>query len=275
MVLPGWANGILLTMAKEFLHTPPYDAALAHFTGGLPALPDISLFKNASEVTYLTARIGTTSPYTMYSMDTSGVRVESLNLQQPQYNIPENAHLTEVNASPHGAVHPRTYLLMFVRQDVLDYFNRPVPTDWEELLQLLVDHAAARAMAAAAGPAAAAMLPEHGLCVTTQPSCGRAGDLLAALAASVVQTRGTSQGYVYDLLQPPPAAEPLTDGPGWRYAASMFSRLLHFNAPGGNASDPHATLEDGASVLRAGTECPAMSPEFAEGSCLITFEWEA
>lgn len=68
----------------------------------------------------------------------------------------------------------------------------------------------------AAAASGGSSLPAYGLCVSTSPTCGRVGDLLPAIAASVLQTRGSKQGYVFDLSEPAPAAVPLTNGTGWR-----------------------------------------------------------
>ncbi len=69
-------------------------------------------------------------------------------------------------------------------KDVLERLNATVPDSWEDLLQLLARHK----NASAAGASAA--LPPYGLCVTNAATCGRLGDLLSAIAASVVQIGG-------------------------------------------------------------------------------------
>ncbi len=208
-------------------------------------------------------------------MDYSGKRLEGTNLQKPQFDIPENAQLFEYNVSAfRGVVHPRTYLLTFFRADVLARFRIPVPTDWEGLLALLQLHR--QAVGNLGGPAAAKAMgiPEHGLCLTVQPTCGRLGDVLTAMAATVVQTRGTAQGYVYDLQQPFPAAVPLTNSSGWMHAATLLAQLLEYNAPDPSAQNGPSVLQSGDLLPVAATKCPPVSPAFLEGKCLFTFEWD-
>ncbi|KAG2500097.1 hypothetical protein HYH03_001680 [Edaphochlamys debaryana] len=139
------------------------------------------------------------------------------------------------------------------------------PDDWEGLLALLEGHRMAVAKAAAEpGSGGAGGLPAHGLCVTMHPDCGRVGDVWAAVAASVLQTEGTEQGYVYDLSHPPPAALPLMNTSGWAYAADVVRRLLSYNAPDvdNSTGSPYYT-------------CGAFSSLFGNGSCLFTIEWDA
>ncbi len=213
--------------------------------------------------------------YSIYGMDYSGKRLEGTDLEQPQFDVPENAGLFQGNVSAfRGVVHPRTYLLTFYRADALARLHMPVPTNWEGLLALLKWHR--QAVGQHGGPAAAKAvgIPEHGLCLTVQPTCGRLGDVLTAMAATVVQTRGTAQGYLLDLEQPYPAAAPLTNSSGWVYAATLLAQLLEYNAPDASALDVPAVLQSGDLLPLAAAKCPPVSPAFLQGNCLVTLEWD-
>ena len=220
---------------------------------------------------------------------------------------PENACVDLAN--PRGPLHPRAQLLLYYRADVLTALaaagalaSAAPPADWDELEAVLAAHAAAVALGPGAGPELEAALPPHGLCVTMHTTCGRGGDVLAAIAASVVQTGGTAQGYVFDLEGTPAgsAGPELVAGPGWRHAASVLQRLLAYNAPEGNrtagpastgasATNPtaNATATSGSgssSSSGSGTTgggdssvqelCRAMSRHFLEGRCLVTLDWD-
>ncbi len=224
----------------------------------------------------LLPRCPTAGPtYSIYGMDYSGNLLEGTDLQQPEFDVPENARLFQDNVSAfRGVVHPRTYLLTFYRVDALARLHMPVPTNWEGLLALLKWHR--QAVGQHGGPVAAKAvgIPEHGLCLTVQPTCGRLGDALTAMAATVVQTRGTAQGYLLDLQQPLPAAVPLTNSSGWRYAATLLAQLLEYNAPDASALDAPAALQSGDPLPVAAAKCPPVSPAFLEGNCLVTLEWD-
>ncbi|KXZ47868.1 hypothetical protein GPECTOR_32g481 [Gonium pectorale] len=132
------------------------------------------------------------------------------------------------------------------------------------MLAVLQAHAAlqeaATVSSGSVGPAAS--LPRYGLCLTTNPNCGRLGDVLAAIAASIVQPGGTQQGYVFDLGPEPPSAVPLVNSTGWRHAADLLRRMLVYNAP---------------NVQTAANDrpCWGVHPAFLEGDCLFTLEWDA
>ncbi|KXZ47867.1 hypothetical protein GPECTOR_32g480 [Gonium pectorale] len=132
------------------------------------------------------------------------------------------------------------------------------------MLAVLQAHAAlqeaATVSSGSVGPAAS--LPRYGLCLTTNPNCGRLGDVLAAIAASIVQPGGTQQGYVFDLAPEPPSAVPLVNSTGWRHAADLLRRMLVYNAP---------------NVQTAANDrpCWGVHPAFLEGDCLFTLEWDA
>ncbi|KXZ47866.1 hypothetical protein GPECTOR_32g479 [Gonium pectorale] len=132
------------------------------------------------------------------------------------------------------------------------------------MLVVLQAHAAlqeaATVSSGSVGPAAS--LPRYGLCLTTNPNCGRLGDVLAAIAASIVQPGGTQQGYVFDLAPEPPSIVPLVNSTGWRHAADLLRRMLVYNAP---------------NVQTAANDrpCWGVHPAFLEGDCLFTLEWDA
>ncbi|KAG2429952.1 hypothetical protein HYH02_013903 [Chlamydomonas schloesseri] len=253
----------------------------------------------------------------VYSSDLSGFDMSFAVEQKGVGEYPENACVDLAN--PRGPLHPRAQLLMFYRADVLAALaaggaleSAAPPADWEGLEALLASHAAAEAMGPGAIPGLAEPLPPHGLCVTMHTTCGRGGDVLAAIAASVVQTAGTAQGYVFDLDGTPAgtAGSELVAGPGWRHAAAVLQRLLVHNAPEGNATatssasgsaaagaadtSTNATATGGSgagagsgtggSTSSGGNSgrvdssvqelCRAMSRHFLEGRCLVTLDWD-
>ncbi|KXZ56438.1 hypothetical protein GPECTOR_1g392 [Gonium pectorale] len=174
--------------------------------------------------------------------------------------------------NPRGLMHPRTFLLMMYRADSLERLHSAgltpragPPNDWEELIDLLAAHRGA--VNTANGDA----FPEHGMCITTHRDCGRLGDVWSAIAASVVQTTGTTQGVYWDLTAPPPSANPLVNSTGWRYASDVLRRLLLYNAP--DYDDSGVTDEFNNTIAQK--ICTDVSPHFLNGSCMITLEWDA
>ncbi|KAG2490196.1 hypothetical protein HYH03_011323 [Edaphochlamys debaryana] len=205
-------------------------------------------------------------------------------------HVPENACTS--TGAPTGPIHPRTYLLMFYRPDAMAALHEAgavqdtaPPEDWDELQALLQAHAGAvsggggsRGAGGGGGgsgggsgsgdgggsgssngsTAADWVMPRYGLCVTADSACGRHGDVFAAIAASIVQSGGTQQGYAFDLIEtPPPDAVPLVNSTGWRAAADILTKLLQYNAP-----EPPGT-------------CRGVSPAFLSGDCLLTLEYDA
>ncbi|KAG2426173.1 hypothetical protein HXX76_013154 [Chlamydomonas incerta] len=245
MPFPCWHNSLSFMVIGAMTTQLPYAPTMARFTGGVRVLPDVPDVASVEQLASNTTYIGTSGTYTMYRSaaracgstdDYSGSRTETMNLQQPQYDQPENARLTATNTSLRGVIHPRAYLFLFYRADSLRKLRSvsgigggadagvagaagaassepQPPADWEEMIELLAAHRAAvdrareslHATVERAGAvlsydidnavaAAAAGLPEHGLCLSAHtPSCSRLGDLLAAIAASIVQTTGTTQ----------------------------------------------------------------------------------
>ncbi len=212
------------------------------------------------------------------SSDMSGIPASVAAMAMADFSTTtENACVNR--AQPIGPLHPRMYLLMFYRHDIVSalhaagYSTLPgPPNDWGELLRLLQSLQDAqreqqqqqqlteqfRVGSNAAPPAgrrnASSLppLPRYGLCVTPLPHCGRAGDLLSAIAASASQTGGTAQGYVFDTWQPPDVAAVRVMEAGWRYAAGMLRALMAHNAPPADAG-----------------RCEAVSERFTDGSCMV------
>ncbi|KAG2483423.1 hypothetical protein HYH03_017679 [Edaphochlamys debaryana] len=188
----------------------------------------------------------------------------SFNNQFPTY--PENSCLDLTTLA--GSLHPRVFLLLFYRPAALAALasagataSAAPPDSWTDLIAALEAH-----RRLSESPQGASLgLPRHGLCVTTDPSCGRAGDLLAAVAASIGQTLGTATGYAFDLRQAPPTVESRVRGPSWRRAVDVVRQLMSYNAP------PEGDLAASASALQ---RCRAVHPAFTSGDCMITMEWD-
>ncbi|KAG2440503.1 hypothetical protein HYH02_010381 [Chlamydomonas schloesseri] len=215
--------------------------------------------------------------YSIVSADTSGVpaslawtRVKSGTFEQlaPGYvtGLAENVCVNDTE--PRGLLHPRTYLSMFYRAEALAALaagghvpSAAPPDDWEQLIALLEAHRlATNGSSSGTGSSSSGVLPKYGLCITTHPDCGRLGDVWAAMAASVLQTQGTAQGYLYDLAAPPPLAVSLANSTGWVHATQLLRHLLVYNAP-----------EPG---VREHRECSDVSSHFVAGDCMITFDWD-
>ncbi|KXZ56441.1 hypothetical protein GPECTOR_1g395 [Gonium pectorale] len=211
--------------------------------------------------------------YSLVSYDMSGESAKTVWSSLEPLGLQENVC---VNASaPRGLMHPRTFLVMMYRADALERLHSAgltprasPPNDWEELIDLLATHRAA--VRGAANMANGDALPEHGVCITTHPDCGRLGDVWSAIAASVVQTTGTTQGVYWDLTAPPPSATPLVNSTGWRYASDVLRQLLQYNAPDFEAG----SIGGSAAGAAADRVCTDVSPLFRNGSCMITLDWD-
>ncbi|GIL49556.1 hypothetical protein Vafri_5901, partial [Volvox africanus] len=253
---PAWFNAIFLESAEASMSLT-----------SAKRLPQPSNFTDGPSMHnyYTQFEKQSTTTVTFTTADASGVGLDDTLQDGSGYE-----HLTENSCTdrvhPLGPLHPRTFLLMWYRADTLGALGFHSPPDhWEELLDLLKVHKAASREKGAS-------LPQYGLCITDSPHCGRAGDVLAAVAASVVQSRGTSQGYAFDLSVPPPAAEPLVNSIGWRYAADLTRKMLSYNAPD---NDTMLLAEMLSPDCAKSLDCHALSPYFTGGSCMVTLEWDA
>ncbi|GIL92900.1 hypothetical protein Vretifemale_20382, partial [Volvox reticuliferus] len=252
MQYPGWHNGIFswwlrgstLPSATRVMYMEPQQLPSPF------AVTTASSLRNYAQ---------TRADAAIISSDMSGIAQNKVVEGDELLDFSENACLNGSN--PRGLMHPRTYLLMFYRADVLSALlgtSATPPSDWDSLAKLLELHAKETAYPGSS-------LPKYGLCLTTDANCGRIGDILAAIAASVVQTIGTHQGYVFDLAAAPPAAVPLVNGSGWQYAMELLQRLLKYNAPEYNFTNGgNAPWE----------RCYAFNPWFASGDCLVTLDWD-
>ncbi|GLI65580.1 hypothetical protein VaNZ11_009153, partial [Volvox africanus] len=253
---PGWHNGILTSWFRNFLGTSSTRVMYME-TQQIPSpytVTTASIIRNYTQ-SYADAGI--------ISSDLSGIAPNEVVQRGKLVDFAENACVNESN--PRGPLYPRTYLLMFYRADVLSTLYGKArlasvapPSDWDSLLKLLEVHAIEAAVPGSS-------LPKYGLCLTTDANCGRIGDILAAIAASVVQTMGTHQGYVFDLSVAPPAAVPLVNGRGWQHAMELLRRLLIYNAP-------EYDIANGVNTTQQ--PCYTISPWFSSGDCLVTIDWD-
>ncbi|KXZ50689.1 hypothetical protein GPECTOR_15g373 [Gonium pectorale] len=300
LLYPGWQAGVMMDLIR--FGSPAVPRLAARYDLLHPdTLPGPSSLRGAADLHDLTDR--STSDYTFIVEDVSGMSLRSFVIDKEVHvaratSMPRFNHLSEnacgMAGSRHehtsneldtrGPLHPRTFLLLYYRPDALEAMaevglapdGAAPPSDWEGMLRLLEAHASAVAAQAQQAEqaqqghtsAAGAPLPRHGLCLTADPVCGRVGDVLMAIAASVLQTQGTGQGYAMDLSSEPPAIASTINGTGWRYAASVLQQLLSYNAP---EPEPEPAADGGAPA----PTCFSASPAFRSGDCLMTLEWDA
>ncbi|PNH12354.1 Adenylate cyclase [Tetrabaena socialis] len=269
MRYPAWFNGLFTAAFRDMSKRPGDFGLSADVVVVQPtSLPPLAAITSAGTMRDLAA-----SPQYAFAITTSDLSgFSSLAAWSRLRSVPSEERVCVNESDPRGLLRPRTNLLMLYRPDALRALvaagrlaEADAPDDWEELLVVLQAHAAHVAETkASGGSAAAAGFPTHGLCITADPDCGRLGDVLAAVAASVVQTDGTPQGYVYDISLPgarAAAASSLVGGVGWRHAAELLRAMLQYNAPPVPGPD-------------GGRECTMLSSHFVSGDCLATFEWD-
>ncbi|GFR47145.1 hypothetical protein Agub_g8835 [Astrephomene gubernaculifera] len=277
---PSWVNGAFTEWVwhlKNSTDTAEYYTRVLF--EGPEAMPELTeLNSSAAMRSYA---VDHNAEAVVYSADLSGLSTSYVVAQRNIADYTENVCLDKRN--PRGPLHPRTYMLLFYRPDALAALRTALgsstsvaaapPDDWEGLLALLQAHAAAVQSSSTSG------LPKYGMCVTTEPSCGRLGDVATAIAASVVQSSGTHQGYVFDLTSSSEnSATPLVNGTGWRYAYDMLRQLLKYNAPDYVPGSSDTTSSNNYSgknnTITPGSNCHSVSPEFTSGECLLTLEWD-
>ncbi|KAG2496360.1 hypothetical protein HYH03_005590 [Edaphochlamys debaryana] len=260
----------------------------------LPALlPPMSDICTAADVSNL-LDMATSSAYSFSAEDAATMSPAAFlsdddvratrNSKMPLYiDLAENSCVSKI--VPQGPLHPRMYFTMLYRADALTTMatagvirpDRAIPSDWDGLLEVLEAHQRLvslllmQANTSSARPSLA--LPRYGLCVNADHTCGRLGDLFAAIAASIVQFNGTRQGYIFDLTLPPPTLKTLFSRPGWRRAAEVLQSLLQYNAPA--AANAAAAVETIGPDGQDGPSCHGIGAQvFNTGECLITFEFE-
>ncbi|EFJ44719.1 hypothetical protein VOLCADRAFT_95069 [Volvox carteri f. nagariensis] len=231
MQYPSWHNGII----TEWVHRLKTDGETAPYFTHVELMDPEQLPPPAAltDASLLQDYNAAQEELVVVSADMSGFSPSWMVEQEGIVSFTENVCIDKTN--PQGPLFPRAFLLLFYRADVLDALYES---------------------------------GHYGLCITTDPNCGRLGDILAAIAASVVQTSSTMQGYVFDLAAAPPAAPPLVNGTAWRYGMEVLRRLLQYNAPDYNTTDSTGP----GSFDTAAKRCHAYSPWFASGGCLFTID---
>ncbi|KAG2440502.1 hypothetical protein HYH02_010380 [Chlamydomonas schloesseri] len=274
---PAWYNGAISSWLKEQVQSNPQIMELLHnaVVDDPDSLPALGSFSAGSMRDYLTVQ---QNQYSVVSMDVSGIPSWSVWVMLQEWDpfiVPENVCVNETE--PRGLLHPRTYLSMFYRAEALAALaagghvpSAAPPDDWEQLIALLEAHRlATNGSSSGTGSSSSGVLPKYGLCITTHPDCGLLGDVWAAMAASVLQTQGTAQGYLYDLASgSPSSAIPMANGTGWVHATELLRRLLVYNAPG--PIDRSASNRTTDREL----ECTDISSHFKAGDCMVTFDWD-
>ncbi|KAL6763209.1 hypothetical protein V8C86DRAFT_2496617, partial [Haematococcus lacustris] len=105
-------------------------------------------------------------------------------------------------------------------------------------------------------PALNSSEPKMALCLDLALHC-KAGDLLAAILASLTQTKGTQQGWLLD----PVDMSLLTSSPAGAEALRLYARLASLALPLSNLSEPLQS-------------CSALNRRFVQGNCAMTIDWD-
>ncbi|KAL6755784.1 hypothetical protein V8C86DRAFT_2668771 [Haematococcus lacustris] len=105
-------------------------------------------------------------------------------------------------------------------------------------------------------PALDSSEPKMALCLDLALHC-KAGDLLAAILASLTQSKGTQQGWLLD----PVDMSLLTSSPAGAEALRLFTQLASLALPRSNLSEPLQS-------------CSALNRRFVQGNCAMTIDWD-
>ncbi|KAG2431809.1 hypothetical protein HXX76_009304 [Chlamydomonas incerta] len=290
MLYPGWQGSAVFDLMR-------YSSRILKLTKYSFLYPD-TLPPPAAMVTPddLDAQLRTSkSNYTIVSQDVSGmplatfladpeVHSERLTTMPIFHDIPENFCAEPL--APIGPLFPRTFLFTVFRADIMSALAAAglIPggtgplNEWVEVLKLLETYASLvrqqQADPASLPSGVPNPLPPFPVCINTDALCGRQTDLLAAIAASVIQTRGTQQGYFLDLSLQPPAAVPHFNSTAWRYAASVLAALMRHNPS--DADQTAATKVTGGldGTGPGAHKCHALAQNFNIGRCLLQFEFD-
>ncbi|KAG1662382.1 hypothetical protein FOA52_006644 [Chlamydomonas sp. UWO 241] len=139
---------------------------------------------------------------------------------------------------------PRLYLMQFYRRSVFQAHNiSSAPQSWDQLVDVLTAINGTDVDGDAWG--------DWALCLNLAPPC-QASFLLMAIAASVMQTRGTTQGFLFDIQ----TGQPLSDSAGMRYSLEVYRRLVEFASPASFGA------------------CNMSNTEFAAGKCAVTLGYD-
>ncbi|KAL6764304.1 nucleotide cyclase [Haematococcus lacustris] len=98
--------------------------------------------------------------------------------------------------------------------------------------------------------------PKMALCLDLALHC-KAGDLLAAILASLTQSKGTQQGWLLD----PVDMSLLTSSPAGAEALRLYARLASLALPRSNLPEPLQS-------------CSALNRRFVQGNCAMTIDWD-
>lgn len=143
-----------------------------------------------------------------------------------------------------GTVHPRTYLMLFYRADVQSTMVHNTGLDtWQQLLSVL--------QAVNGTDMDGDGVGEWGLCLDLRGSCME-GPLLSAIAASMIQTHGLTQG----MYLAPGSMEPLMDNLAMQEAVQLYRQLLQYTSP------THSST------------CTTSNQNFSAGKCWGTITWD-
>ncbi|KAG2496361.1 hypothetical protein HYH03_005591 [Edaphochlamys debaryana] len=292
LLLPGWHGGYVMDVFRYMAKLP--SSNLKRYNYLFPdLLPPMSEIRTAADVRSLLS-MPTSGAYSFTAEDPATLTPFAFlfdddvhaarNSKMPMFSeLAENSCVSK--SAPQGPLHPRMFLSMLYRADALTTMaaagvikpERAIPSDWDGLLEVLEAHQRLvslllmQANTSSSRPSLA--LPRYGLCVNADHTCGRLGDLFAAIAASIVQFNGTRQGYIFDLTLPPPTLKTLFSRPGWRRAAEVLQSLLQYNAPA--AANAAAAVETNGTDGEDGPSCHGIGAQvFNTGECLITFEFE-
>ncbi|KAL6764315.1 hypothetical protein V8C86DRAFT_2479502 [Haematococcus lacustris] len=105
-------------------------------------------------------------------------------------------------------------------------------------------------------PALNSSEPKMALCLDLALHC-KAGDLLAAILASLTQSKGTQQGWLLD----PVDMSLLTSSPAGAEALRLYAQLASLALPRSNLPEPLQS-------------CSALNRRFVQGNCAMTIDWD-
>ncbi|KAG2490225.1 hypothetical protein HYH03_011350 [Edaphochlamys debaryana] len=108
---------------------------------------------------------------------------------------------------------------MYYRTEIFAVHNISVPATWDELLAV--------AEAFHGRDMDGDGLPEYGICMDTREACGQYGDILLMVLATMVQTRGPTDGVVFD----PSDLSLLATGEALAEAIRIYRGLIRFGLP--------------------------------------------
>ncbi|GAX72746.1 hypothetical protein CEUSTIGMA_g202.t1 [Chlamydomonas eustigma] len=139
----------------------------------------------------------------------------------------------------YGVVHPRSYMFTFYRKDLINFTLQT----WDDVLYALNILNGTDMNEDG--------FPDWALCVDALPPC-KGHALLMSMAASIMQTQGSTQGLYLDRM----TLAPLTNTSGMKRALELYQMVMAYNSP--NSTQ----------------QCTGVSSDFLAGRCAVTFNYD-